>query len=310
MKKIAIIGGGVAGLSAAIYALRSGAEVTLFEQFGLGGLVATIDKIENFPSYSSVEGWKLASDMSAQAKALGLKTVRQRVVSLQKRQNEFHVVTDKGEYEFPAVVVATGTSHNKLGIEGEFVGHGVSYCATCDGAFFRNLPVAVVGGGRVAVSEASYLSEICGKVYVITSQEELTGPKGGGNPSCALQRRTPLQHDRFANYGRRRSGGDRGFRQRQKNSFGRRRAVCGNGSCARNGFHQRRGRCKVARLSCGGRQMRNKRKGFVCGGGRYRRQSQTDRNSLLRRRKGRIVCRGILGNGKIKSNKSKIISAY
>ena len=174
MKKIAIIGGGVAGLSAAIYALRSGAEVTLFEQFGLGGLVATIDKIENFPSYASVEGWKLASDMSAQAKSLGVKTVRQKVLSLCRQGENFVVVTDKAQYEFPAVVVATGTSHNKLGIEGDLVGHGVSYCATCDGAFFRGKSVAVVGGGRVTVSEATYLADICAEVFVITTQTELT----------------------------------------------------------------------------------------------------------------------------------------
>ena len=174
MKRIAIIGGGVAGLSAAVYALRSGAEVTVFEQFGLGGLVATIDKIQNYPSYTSIEGWKLASDMASQAKALGLKTVRQKVLSLTKGDNGFTVTTDKGEYDFPSVVIATGTSHNKLGIEGDFVGKGVSYCATCDGAFYRNRPVMVVGGGNPAVSEATYLADLCSTVYVAVAQSQFT----------------------------------------------------------------------------------------------------------------------------------------
>ena len=170
MKKIAIIGGGVAGLTAAIYALRANAEVTLFEQFGLGGLVATIDKIENFPSHKSVEGWQLANDMAEQAKALGLKTIRKRVVSLTKTGDEFTIVTDKGEHVFPSVVIATGTSHNKLGIEDAYVGKGVSYCATCDGNFYRGRPVAVVGGGNAAVKEALYLSDLCSVVHVIAPQ--------------------------------------------------------------------------------------------------------------------------------------------
>lgn len=174
MKKIAIIGGGVAGLSAAIYALRANAEVTLFEQFGLGGLVATIDKIENYPSYKSVEGFQLASDMAAQAKALGLKVVRRRVVSLVKNGDEFTVVTDKGEYVFPSVVIATGTSHNKLGIEDAYVGKGVSYCATCDGNFHRGQPVAVVGGGNAAVKEALYLADLCSTVHVVAPENSLT----------------------------------------------------------------------------------------------------------------------------------------
>ena len=170
MKKIAIIGGGVAGMSAAIYALRANTEVTMFEQFGLGGLVATIDKIENYPSYKSVEGFQLASDMAEQAKALGLKVIRRRVVSLTKTGDEFTVVTDKGEYTFPSVVVATGTSHNKLGIEDAYVGKGVSYCATCDGNFYRGRTVAVVGGGNAAVREALYLADLCSAVHVIAPQ--------------------------------------------------------------------------------------------------------------------------------------------
>ena len=181
MKRIAIIGGGVAGLSAAVYALRSGAEVTMFEQFGLGGLVATIDKIENYPSYASVEGWKLASDMSAQAKALGLKTFRQKALSLTKNGDSFVVTTDKGEYEFPGVVIATGTAHNKLGIEGDLVGKGVSYCATCDGAFYRDCPVIVVGGGSIAVNEATYLADLCSTVYVALPQAEFAAEEKAVN---------------------------------------------------------------------------------------------------------------------------------
>ena len=172
MKQIAIIGGGVAGLTAAVYALRANCQVTLFEQYGLGGLTATIAQIENFPSHKSIEGWQLAEQMANQAKALGLTTVRARVLSLTKNGNNFTLTTDKGEYNFPAVIVATGTAHNKLGFEAPYVGKGVSYCATCDGNFYKNLPVAVVGGGNTAVKEALYLCDICSKVYVIVPQAE------------------------------------------------------------------------------------------------------------------------------------------
>lgn len=169
MKRIAIIGGGVAGLSAAIYALRANAEVTLFEQFGLGGQTANLGKIENYPSYDSVEGWELASKMASQAKRLGLKNVRSRVLSLTKAE-EFIIKTEKGDFVFPAVVVATGTAHNKLGFEAPYVGKGVSYCATCDGNFYKNRPVAVAGGGIPAVREALYLADLCSKVYVVVPQ--------------------------------------------------------------------------------------------------------------------------------------------
>lgn len=174
MKRIAIIGGGVAGLSAAVYALRANAEVTVFEQFGLGGQTANLGEIENYPSYKSVEGWQLADNMAKQAKALGLKTVRSRVLSLSKQDGQFIVKTEKGDFDFPAVVVATGTAHNKLGFESPYVGKGVSYCATCDGNFYKNMPVAVVGGGTPAVREATYLADLCSTVYVIVPTQKFT----------------------------------------------------------------------------------------------------------------------------------------
>lgn len=174
MKNIAIIGGGVAGLSASIYALRANVNVTLFEQFGLGGLVATLDKIENYPSYQSINGWELAQNMSTQAKQLGLKQTRQKVLSLTTCDNGFCITTDKGQHQFDAVIIATGTTHNKLGIEGDYVGKGVSYCATCDGNFYRNLDVAVAGNGNSATKEALYLADLCKTVYVVAGGD-LTG---------------------------------------------------------------------------------------------------------------------------------------
>ncbi len=174
MKKLAIVGGGVAGLSAAVYALRANAEVTLFEQFGLGGQTANLGAIENYPSYISVEGWQLADNMAKQAKALGLKTVRSRVLSLTKDEDGFCVKTEKGEFSFPAVIVATGTAHNKLGFESPYVGKGVSYCATCDGNFHKSKPVAVVGGGTPAVREAMYLADLCSTVFVVVPQDHFT----------------------------------------------------------------------------------------------------------------------------------------
>lgn len=176
MKKIAIIGGGVAGLSAAIYALRANAEVTLFEQFGLGGYTANLTEIQNYPSYEKIEGWQLASNMSKHAKSLGLKdVVRQRIESLTKRgDGSFDIATSKQTYNFNAVVVATGTTRNKLGIENEYVGKGVSYCATCDGNFYKGTDTAVVGGNAHAVSEALYLADLCETVYMLVPADSLT----------------------------------------------------------------------------------------------------------------------------------------
>jgi thioredoxin reductase (NADPH) len=173
---IAIIGAGVAGMSAAIYARRANADVVIFEQLTYGGLTATIDKIDNYPSAPDIEGWKLAENMFSQVTTLGTTVRYEQVLSVTKDENgDFVIKTPKGAYNFASIVIATGTKHNKLGIEDKYVGKGVSYCATCDGGFFRGKAVAVAGGGSHAVKEALYLAGVCGKVYVLAPTAELSG---------------------------------------------------------------------------------------------------------------------------------------
>lgn len=174
---IAIIGGGVAGLSCAIYALRANANATIYEQGVIGGLTATIDTIDNYPSYNTISGFDLANNMYEQAMALGLTVKYRQVVSVTKSDGGITVATARGSQVYDAVVVATGTRHNKLGIASEepLVGAGISYCATCDGNFHRGKTVAVVGSGNSAVKEALYLAGVASKVILVSPQPTLAG---------------------------------------------------------------------------------------------------------------------------------------
>lgn len=172
MTDILIIGGGPAGLTAAIYTLRSGASVTLLEKTGVGGQAALADKIVNYPGFDSIAGYELAEKMHAQATGLGLTTVYAQADSIERTQTGFKIGADGDVYEAKSVIVATGASPRSLGIESKWLGRGVSYCATCDGAFFRGKPVAVVGGGNTALGDALYLSRIASKVYLIHRRDE------------------------------------------------------------------------------------------------------------------------------------------
>ncbi len=172
MKKydIAIIGGGPAGYTAAIYAGRAGYTSVVIEKAGPGGQMAVTSSIENYPGFEMVDGFELAYKMKAQAEAFGAQSVIGEVVGASLEGDEKTLVTSSGdEISARAVIVATGASPRALVVPGEeeYKGRGVSYCATCDGMFFRKKVVAVVGGGDTAFEDALYLSNICEKVYVI-----------------------------------------------------------------------------------------------------------------------------------------------
>lgn len=169
--KIAIIGGGPAGLTAAIYALRNNFEVVLFEKGGIGGQAAITNEVENYPAFKNISGFELTNKMYEQAENFGLKTKYEEIVSVKPEDGMFLVKTEDDAYIFDGVILAMGASAKALGIENEFVGRGVSYCATCDGNFFKEKTVAVVGGGNTAVDDALYLSNIAKKVYLIHRRE-------------------------------------------------------------------------------------------------------------------------------------------
>ena len=170
MKDITIIGAGPAGLTAAIYALRSGKSVLLLEAKTYGGQIVNTPEIDNYPAMPHVSGFEFAQKLYEQAASFGAEIIYEAASSIEDRGGIKVVKTTKNNsYESKAVIIATGAKNRPMGIdrEEELIGHGVSYCATCDGMFFRRKDVAVFGGGNTAVEDALFLSQYCNKVYVI-----------------------------------------------------------------------------------------------------------------------------------------------
>ena len=178
MTDIIIIGGGVAGLTAAVYACRAGKTTMVLEKAGFGGQITYSHKIENFPSAVSISGTELADKMMDQAISQGAQMELEEALEIKKNDDgTFTVVTDFSKYDCKAVIIATGAKHRTLGVEGEenFIGGGISFCAVCDGAFYAGMEVAVIGGGNSALVEASLLAETCKKVTIIQNLDHLTG---------------------------------------------------------------------------------------------------------------------------------------
>lgn len=183
MTDIIIIGAGTAGLSAAVYALRAGKSVLLFEQLTYGGQIVNTPEIENYPGIKNISGFDFATGLYEQAEALGAKVEYAKVTGITPKDpasddgKGFIVSAGDKTYEAQAVILATGAKNRPLGLdrETELIGSGVSYCATCDGAFFRKRPVAVNGGGNTALEDALFLSNYCSRVYVVHRRDEFRG---------------------------------------------------------------------------------------------------------------------------------------
>lgn len=180
---IIVIGAGTAGLTCAIYGLRAGKRVLVFEEKMYGGQIVNTPSVENYPGYKNISGFEFANNLYEQAKALGMEYRNERVIEIKcdetKGDDIKTVITENGEYDARAVVIATGAKNRMLGLEREeeLTGKGVSYCATCDGAFFKGRDVAVVGGGNTALEDALFLSNYCSKVYVIHRRDQFRGDK-------------------------------------------------------------------------------------------------------------------------------------
>ena len=168
MTDIIIIGAGIAGLTAAVYALRSGKSVLAFEKKSYGGQISQSHAVENYPGFSRISGAELSMKLHAQAKDFGCEFRNENVTKVIDGEIK-KVITPKGEYEARGIIFAMGAEPRRSGLENEqsLIGRGLSYCAVCDGNFFRNREAMVVGGGSTAVQDALYLSDICKKVYLV-----------------------------------------------------------------------------------------------------------------------------------------------
>ena len=177
MTDVLIIGAGPAGLTAAIYARRAGLSVTILESNMYGGQILTTPEVENYPSIKKISGWELAENLYEQATALGAELVFEEVRGLEDLGAHKKVLTATGALEARTVIIANGAKRRKLDVPGEdsHLGMGVSYCATCDGAFFAGKVAAVVGGGSTALEDALYLANLCERVHLIHRREGFRG---------------------------------------------------------------------------------------------------------------------------------------
>ena len=178
MYDIIIIGGGPAGLTAALYALRANKKVLIIEKETFGGQITFSPKVENIPGFTEISGNEFAEKMVEQVLCQGADVESAEVLEVKDGEIK-KVITDGGDFEARAVIVATGAKHRRLGLarEDEFIGEGISFCAVCDGAFYMDKTVAVIGGGNSALQEAILLSELAKKVYVVQNLDFLTGEK-------------------------------------------------------------------------------------------------------------------------------------
>lgn len=175
MYDVAVVGGGGAGITAAIYLVRKNLNVVLIEKASLGGQIVNAPTVENYPGFIGVSGLTLAQRFEEHCKALGVKVVMDEVTAIETVKGLFRVKLASGGFiEVKAVILATGANYRKLNVKGEaeFIGRGVSYCATCDGPLFKGKTVAVVGGGNTAFTYALYLKELCSTVYLIHRRRE------------------------------------------------------------------------------------------------------------------------------------------
>jgi thioredoxin reductase (NADPH) len=180
MYDLIIIGAGPAGLTAGLYAARAQLHTLLFERLAPGGQVLNTDWVENYPGFpEGISGFDLVDKMKTQAERFGLKIQNDEVVGLELSQEKKTVITHNGDMETKAIILACGATPRQLGIEGErpFIGKGVSYCATCDGPFYRDQDVAVIGGGDTAAEEAIFLTRFANRIYLFHRRDRLRAIK-------------------------------------------------------------------------------------------------------------------------------------
>ncbi len=179
MLDLLVIGAGPAGLTAALYARRAEKSVTVIEKGAFGGQITYSPRIENYPGFVSVSGTELADIMVSQALEQGANLEPDEIKGIEKIDGGYRAIGEFGSYEAKTLIIATGAKHRQLGLprENDFVGEGISYCAVCDGAFYKGKKVAVIGGGNSALQEAVLLSEGCSEVVLVQNLDHFTGEK-------------------------------------------------------------------------------------------------------------------------------------